>query len=1071
MNSGVIHRPRVVNHVKKLNPELKRPIAFIARGGQGKTVAAKQLVNDSGFISVFINLNHEDSDSVTLVDKVYSQLKKSIQGFECELIEKILLNGSFNPVEIERYAAIIAKDLKASLSEPFFIVFDDLHRLADESGSIAFIDTMISKSTHKLRFIVLTRYRIQPDIIHPNFNVINNNILAFTKSEIQEYIDSDINEMCVPQAINALYTATEGWIFGVIAIYNRVLYSQDSNITLASDHSIAVSDSCDDIQGYFFYEEIIKQIKEPVLVSLGKLALMNDIQEKFVEEITGDKTILSTLIDFKTRNFFTSESKSSNGSTFHFHHLFQDCLVKYIKSQLSDEELKATYSRIAILYANENQFEYAIRYYLHGKNYLAAQDILKEYGIKLIDENRISGVANNLKVIPENKLKRYPWLAFFYGSECMNADPHRALDYFYTAIERFRSEKDDIGELLVLSQTIYSHVIVDGRLNKGSKLLGRAEELFEKKYDDLTLHSQIHVSISIASGYIFITCEFSKAEILTQKALELVTANKLINYNASIRKIRGFLYGFRGKWELFNNELEQLVTIFNNPAMNAITQLMVWLARVNLLEMEGDFSNYEFTKQHILQADKEKLVENSILGPFFAIWDTDAAIAKGQLDRADQLINTGLNQVKAYANPHIQSQLLYYRSFSEAMKGNKKEAILAADEALHLRAIAGGKCFDILCSMVLCGTYAHLGMKRECEFHFQRAHALSLEIDEKFMRTGLYAYRAFLFLNTGEKESAHKDIRVFLEILKRNKYIHFFSMTPGVILPLLSEAIKEGIYPDEAEKLGRRLYDTGFLEDGSLVPLLKIKTFGSFALSFGTSTVITAKDLSPTQQKLLSLLIVSPDKSLDTTSIKTELWPEKTSESNIGVLHIRLKERLKKSLNNYSLNVDHYIPRAKSRISLKNVTTDYEEFDSLIKTAMNYYSKRLYWQAENSFRKGLKLYQGQLFGNFIYNDSATEIIDYTEKLYHDATTCWSEILLLHKTHIHEDLSILEKAISPDKIQLARNLYQFYVQKESKVNASKIISLYRKKVESICRDDSEIENYMAEFWGEEKEMGI
>lgn len=884
IGSSSVARKRLLWFIDNHNHHAKRPIAFVACGGQGKTVAIHQLLAYWNAPFLYLPIKRIEGLEANFFKETYEALKNAIPGLMIDLFEEMASNGTLATMDPDQFAAITIRHIKTSPRNPFFIVFDDIHLLNEHSPVFHCVLSFVERMRSKTRMILSMRFcpnqRLQELIRVTRFQVIDDKLLVFSKDEVFEYINSLAKYQCSIQEVNQLHGITGGWITGILLKAQSFWFMPETCPFEAEITPMRVSDAAEDVYDYFS-QEIFRHIPDPFLRQISLLAFMDEIQSDFIRTLPDHGTIIDTLDTCTARNLFINKTELRDRMPIYvIHHLLQDCLRLYAEKNVTKQEQRVFYVSAASFYKVNGQSDIAVKYFLKAGNYNEAQNVLKDIGIKLIDENRFIMLSGVLDAMPEDIRVLYPWLAYIYGNICMNSNPYKAPDYFYTAMNLFRKQQDEVGELLVMAQTIYYHIVIDGLFNKGMALLERAEELYNKHEKELTLISQIHCAICIASGHVFFTCEFAKAYTLTDKVKTLAEHNAIVSYQAKNALARGFCVGFQGNWPRFNEELNQVVHISNDPRLTLLPKSMIWLARINLLKLEGDFFNYAFLKHHVLGSIRGTMVEQSVFGPFLQIWDTDIAISQGDLHRAAVLIQEGLSKSFTYANPHLKSQLLHYRSYICAVNGDKEQAIGAAHEALKLRAVAGGKFFNYLCNMVLCGTFAHLGMHDECENHFRHGLDLSMDIRSPFVLVGLYVHRAFLYLKLGLYERVADDITTFLAILKQHKLPHFFSKTPCEMLPLMSFAVKNNIDKAFALEFTRRHLGHGFDRNGDPVPLLFFKILGGFYISVNNRIVLTANDFSPIQQKLLSHLLMRNDYSVDSGIMAETIWKNSKNELN-----------------------------------------------------------------------------------------------------------------------------------------------------------------------------------------------
>lgn len=106
-------------------------IAIEAQAGQGKTTLAYQYISHNRYNYVWYQIGKEDTDPVVMLSSLLQTLTSSLVGFSSPQLERIIAEGEIGPLDIERCANILLADIDRALTEHLYIVFDDLHLIAE----------------------------------------------------------------------------------------------------------------------------------------------------------------------------------------------------------------------------------------------------------------------------------------------------------------------------------------------------------------------------------------------------------------------------------------------------------------------------------------------------------------------------------------------------------------------------------------------------------------------------------------------------------------------------------------------------------------------------------------------------------------------------------------------------------------------------------------------------------------------------------------------------------------------------------------------------------------------------
>ncbi len=111
----------------------KKVIVIEAQAGQGKTTLASQFLNFHQLGHIWYQIGPEDSDPFFLLSSLLLNLSSRFPEFSSFQLSAILSEGQVGPLDIERCANILLRDIDTFLPQEIFVVFDDIHLL---SGSL-----------------------------------------------------------------------------------------------------------------------------------------------------------------------------------------------------------------------------------------------------------------------------------------------------------------------------------------------------------------------------------------------------------------------------------------------------------------------------------------------------------------------------------------------------------------------------------------------------------------------------------------------------------------------------------------------------------------------------------------------------------------------------------------------------------------------------------------------------------------------------------------------------------------------------------------------------------------------
>ena len=500
------------------------------------------------------------------------------------------------------------------------------------------------------------------------------------------------------------------------------------------------------------------------------------------------------------------------------------------------------------------------------------------------------------------------------------------------------------------------HVFVDGQFNLILQYLPVLENIFIRKQSSLSLSLKVRIAHVLGIGHCFLQSDMEKVKKYDTMVLNWSRENQWDNMTASIALIRAYRYGFVGDWRNCREEIETFFPLQINPRVSTLGMLLLKMLPVNLLEMTGDFVNYRKQKQTLEQASEQNVVIQSVIGPFLHIWDIDAALADNDIDTAESLVSRALQSSYAAAKAHMRSQLLHYHAFILALRGRKKEAIVAIEESLRLRLQVGGNAFIILNHQIIGASFAQLGMIEEAEKHFALGLANSEKMGEEFQRAAILAHRACMRLQVGEDRESLEDVEQCLGYLKKNNYKHFFSCMPQILEPVLKAALRHGFEPAYAKSLLFEQLHKGMAKNGDFIPLLNIRLLGDLTISIKGGQRFPIQELTENERYILCVLITSPGMQVNQSSISLVLWPDKNparQRSSLDVLISQIRKKLSSLIP--PVKPKEYLAVEQGIVKLKNCQVDVLQFLLYSKQGQEYFRQGKKWQAGNSFHSAFEL--------------------------------------------------------------------------------------------------------------------
>jgi ATP/maltotriose-dependent transcriptional regulator MalT/DNA-binding SARP family transcriptional activator len=1056
-------RNTLLEELKHLQAHRKKVILIEARAGSGKSVFAEQYVSDGNRPSGWCQIGLEDHDPVAFLNVLVLLFQEKLPGFHSKNVAKALAEGIIHYREVSHFAALLAQEIGACNNSNFQLVLDDLHLLDGAGDSAILLITLIRKSPSWMQWILVSRYSIKKILNIDHFNlpclIIDGEELDFSQEETARLLQDVFGITLSFEEVQQIQQQTEGWVTGLTL---WAMQSRKTHLPGVNKSSLDISKKLQHHLSEYFQEAILGSSSQAQVEKILQMVLLEDLPVALLERLfTPEGAAVMVMTMTEENRFF--RSLDEEGEIYSFHHLFRESLLP-LAQNLTDRLRREVIHKAAHYHLEIRDPLRALRYAVHNEDIVLCENILGDYGQELLHCNHIKTLQRILNDFPLRIVTGRPWLSFYYGACMQDSEPAKALSFLTKAQNLFSEARDEIGLLVTNSQLIEYHSIIDGQFNAMKRYVTELEEVYSHRRLDLPLALQLRIAYSLAMGFCFLQIDMKKVQKYDTLVLGLSIQNNLENMTAMARLIRAYRFSFVGNWVGAREELEASLTFIDNPRVAALTRLFLYLLKVNLLELTGDFPNYRAQKQLLTQAGEQDALAQSIIVPLLAILDADMALAEGDIDGVEKCIDRGLQNSYAGSKPHMRSQFFCYKALVFAVRGQKNLALAAIQESLVLRKQAGAMSFMILAYHFSGAAYAQLLMVDEALAHFTRALSLSRNLNEEFTRSGIFAHRAMLYFKAKGEGHALADIRSCLKLMKKNSYRHFFSFMPSIMGPLLRLAIKNNIETDYATWLLAETMCSGVTRDGEVLPFLQVRLLSDWSIISQNGTTVSLQDFNQKEKLLIVALLESPGNCLDRNIISEKLWPETTEKkqrSSFDVLISHLRRKLADLAAPFSAR--EYLQVEQGSVKLQHCHIDAHRFVDYARKAQKHHENGEMWQAGNIFQLAFSLW-GEMGCDGLRLADSTFLADKIENNYITCAKKWAERLqqqgqqekarqLLHEAFLQRSFDL----------ELARQLYNLHAGNNNQIEAQKVVQLYRRACHDAGIISYETEATAGDFW--------
>lgn len=1027
-------RERVVEELLRRCGARRPDITLVAQAGQGKTTLVKQLLDHQRAASVWYQVGPEDADPAAFLVSIHACVGARLPDGPSETTRSGLTGGEIAPFDLPKRIDLLLKDLQDGLESDLYIVFDDLHHLLGHGPSLLILDYLLDKAPPRLHFVLSSREplplasrRASPGC--PNTLAIGNQELALSENEVADFFLGVFQRHLPRETARAIRESTEGWVMGVLLL-GLTMEQRDDDAPAPGPFAADRQDIRD-----YFRQEIFTALEPRLHRPLMLLSLLEHIPAELARTITGEAGIGGELERLALRNVFIRRL-DAQAVRFGLHHLFRQFLREKAREELPENTLRTVERQAGLFFFQQGDPVLALRHLLQARDHAAVEAVLTRHGTALLAANQTATLTAILGRIPEQQLAGLGWAAFYLALAHLDFAPARALPLLNRALAAFRTRGDEPGELLCLAHSISIHITTTGHYREGEELLLRAEALLERLGGALDASNSVLLDRSLAMGRCIFLADTETALRYASRALELARQERLVNFEAAMLPVMGYIHIFAGQMSLARLWLEQAARALRRPEVGTFNCLAIRMMLFNFLFHDGEFDNYFDQKAQLVAAIDNVMVSQSIAGPFCFIWEMDIALNHGQDEEALRLAGLGLQDQDS---PHLRSQLLQLQAVALARLGRSGQALDAADQATRLRERAGGRYFIAL-NRILSGlTLALLGQTGKALDLLDQGIDNARSMPTAYLEACGLLHRGWVHLLRDDCGKAREDIRAGLGLMRRNAYRHFWAWTPQAARAVLGFAAARGLEADYARLLAARRLDVDLLDDGAPIPRLEFRTLGGFSIHMQGALLLGPEELTPAQRELLCLLLTAPGLKMAQETALLHFWPDSSTsaaKTKFDTMISRLRKVLAEALPDGL--ACRYLNRDKGILWLAHCRVDAVDFLQAVNQGLEHERLHEHWQACNAFTRAERLWKGEFAPGVTGEDQIRAFRDLLGKALTQLAQNWCG-LLESSARLQTAVEFAERALRADPLNDALWMLLYRLEgRRSAIGARKVL---------------------------------
>lgn len=506
----------LTDRIKKLHKKINssRAVAICAPAGYGKTTLVVSYLKSVK--NARICWYRLDPDDINL-PVFATHLKEAL--FPSEESEFASSNKAIeNTGDIQSNHKLIIKALCREMWEHHskndgsntIVVLDDFQNVAQVKDICDIVKYMLDNMPPSYVLFVLTRANInifsEKQKLEKNVLELGPESLAFSNSEIEALLFSMGQSNTNKKFVNFIEKHTEGWIAGIIILYQAVKSKLSNN-----KDAQFIADKPEHVEALFRYMsmEVFSSVEEATQNALARLALLRDFSEteaSQILDIDNIKEIIEQCIDF---GMFIQRIPG-NPVIYRFHSLFSEFLQLVLNERFTENQIEELHLKAAEYYMSSAIYGRAAEHLAKCSNSDAAMDMVTREGFNKFKIGETGQLKMWLDLLPDSMVSDNPVLLLFKAQLMPNS---RQLGMVDTLKEVMRlSLQNDNLEIYYDAATVLIYILMCSNNMK---------ELLEITLDNPSRRSDISAELKNTLAIVDLVryiCEerYSKAQAISE---------------------------------------------------------------------------------------------------------------------------------------------------------------------------------------------------------------------------------------------------------------------------------------------------------------------------------------------------------------------------------------------------------------------------------------------------------------------------------------------------------------------------------------------------------------------------
>jgi LuxR family maltose regulon positive regulatory protein len=437
LRGDVIPRQRLLDDLRRRLDA--HPLTLLsAPAGYGKTTLLAALpVTYPDLSMTWLSLDEEDNDLVRFLTALIAALQHLDP--TCGATAQSLLTSHIHRgAEVRRVTSVLINDVLETLSDPFVLILDDLHRIIEPSIFVT-LDYLLEHRPPQLHLAVATR--VDPPLAlarlraRGELSELRLAELRFSEEEASIFLNHRLNLGLSAAELALLHSRTEGWAVGL-----RLLASSLDRVPSVQDRKLLIHYLAKTDRNVFEFlaEEVFDSQEVEIRGFLLETAILPELTPTLCRAVTRRADAGSMLEELYRRNLFLVQIAPSQGmgsqepggashldqphletghppreTRYRYHDLFAEFL-RHKLGEVWPERVPDLHLRAA---QAESEPARAVDHYQAAASWPEAADLIERIGAEMFTRGYLDTLSRWINALPASVREGRPRL-LHYLSNC-----------------------------------------------------------------------------------------------------------------------------------------------------------------------------------------------------------------------------------------------------------------------------------------------------------------------------------------------------------------------------------------------------------------------------------------------------------------------------------------------------------------------------------------------------------------------------------------------------------------------------------------------------------------------------